>query len=155
MFVTRRRPAQGLIEPPAGQRVGVAQDYHLAAQWLTEAARQGEPYAELNLAILYADGNGVDRNLAQARELYAQAANGPVPEVAQRARQLATALPTPGRRRRTPEATSSWPGADTSSSASRPAPPPTPHCHEAPLEDPFTIRPGVYTPHAGSTLVRD
>jgi TPR repeat protein len=75
--------------------VGVAQNYRLAAQWLTQAARQGEPYAQLNLAALYVDGTGVDRNLAEARALYAQAANGPVPEVAARAKELAATLPEP------------------------------------------------------------
>jgi hypothetical protein len=44
---------------------------------------------------------------------------------------------------------------DNSSSSSRPTPPPAPHCHMAAVEDPFTIRPGVYTPHGGSTLVCD
>ena len=41
------------------------------------------------------------------------------------------------------------------SPSTRPDPPPTPHCHSAPVEDPFTIRPGLYTPHGGSTLVCD
>ena len=47
-------------------------------------------------------------------------------------------------------------GSDNSLSSARPTPPPpAPHCHSAPIEDPFTIRPGVYTPHGGSTLVCD
>jgi TPR repeat protein len=44
---------------------------------------------------------------------------------------------------------------NTSSSSSRSTPPPAPHCHMAPVENPFAITPGVYTPHGGSTLVCD
>lgn len=54
-----------------------------------------------------------------------------------------------------PSANSPWQGWDTSSSDRRPTPPPTPHCHEAPIEDPFTITPGVFTPHGGTTMVCD
>jgi TPR repeat protein len=72
---------------------GVARDFPLAAHWLGEAARQGDPYALLNLGTMYENGSGVDRDFGQARALYAQAARGGVPAVAQRARQLAAALP--------------------------------------------------------------
>jgi TPR repeat protein len=56
-----------------------------------------------------------------------------------------------------PSPWSPWMGSPISetTSTSRPAPPPAPHCHMAPVEDPFTIKPGLYTPHGGSTLVCD
>jgi TPR repeat protein len=88
-------PAQAELGACYQAGVGVARDYRLAAQWLTQAARQGDPYAQLNLAGLYVYGNGVERNLAEARALYAQAANGPVPEVAARAKELAATVPEP------------------------------------------------------------
>ena len=50
-------PAQGELGHCYEVGVGVARNYRLAAaQWLTEAARQGDPYAQLNLAALYVDG---------------------------------------------------------------------------------------------------
>ena len=167
---------------------GAAQDYQLAAHWLTEAANQGDPYGQLNLGTMYEGGTGVARNLSHARALYARAAAGPVPQVAERAKELLAAEPDssdgeapPGQAARTskrnaiiglaalaiggavvisllshsdssaaaPNAGSSWPGSSpgtaTPSCCSNPtpSPPPAPHCHLAPTDDPFTIRPGL------------
>ena len=72
---------------------GAAQDYQLAAHWLTEAANQGDPYGQLNLGTMYEDGTGVARNFSHARALYARAASSPVPQVAERAKELLAAQP--------------------------------------------------------------
>jgi Sel1 repeat len=86
-------PAQARLGAGYLTGSGAAQDYHQAARWLTAAARQDDPWAQLLLGGMYADGTGVDQNLGEARALYAQAAAGPVPEAAERARESAAALP--------------------------------------------------------------
>jgi hypothetical protein len=139
---------------------------------------------------MYEDGIGVARNLSHARALYARAASGPVPQVAERAKELLAAQPdssddeaVPGQAAHSskrnaiiglaalaiggavvisllshsgsddtsaaaPNVGSSWPGSSGTAtpvccSNPAPTPPPAPHCHLAPTDDPFTIRPGL------------
>jgi hypothetical protein len=164
---------------------GVPKDAATAARLYAEAARAGLPEAMYRLAFLYADGNGVSRDPAAAVSWFYQAAkqghaaaqmelgfafllgNGDssktnavigVAATVIVGAMLLSFLSRSGSGDSAvapPSASSSWPGSDTSTSDSRPPPPPAPHCHEAPVEDPFTIRAGVYTLHGGSTLVCD
>src|SRR5215472_817183 len=63
-----------------------------AAQWLTLAAAAHHPVAEFELGELYETGNGVEKDLAIARELYRDAAARGVPGAKER---LATLPPAP------------------------------------------------------------
>lgn len=68
-------------------------DYRQAAYWLTKAAQQGEPHAQLNLGWLYESGRGVERNLQQARALYASAARSSDPSVSEFAKKFLADMP--------------------------------------------------------------
>ena len=52
----------------------LAQDQGKAAQWYARAAEQGIAAAQNNLALMYAKGTGVDRDLVKAAELWRAAA---------------------------------------------------------------------------------
>ena len=54
---------------------GIAQDYVRAAQCYTEAAQQDHSLAQLNLAALYARGQGVTRNETKALMWLTKSAN--------------------------------------------------------------------------------
>ena len=69
------------------------QDYQQAADWLTKAAQQGEPYAQVNLGWLYESGSGVERNPQHAKALYLSASRSDVPELAESARKFAADMP--------------------------------------------------------------
>ena len=47
---------------------GVARDDRKAAEWLEKAAVRGNVYAEMKLGDLYANGQGVPKNLAVAAD---------------------------------------------------------------------------------------
>lgn len=64
--------------------VGLERDYAVARAWLAKAAAQQEPYAYVNLAMLYRDGLGGSADKAKARTLFQEAVRHGVPE-AQRA----------------------------------------------------------------------
>jgi len=51
-----------------------AEYYKLAAGWYRKAAEQGSLAGQLRLAVLYRDGRGVSRDMAQAAEWYRKAA---------------------------------------------------------------------------------
>jgi hypothetical protein len=61
------------------QGFGIAQDYAMAANWLTVASRNGNVYATANLGILFRDGLGVERDPEKARQLLQQAASEGLP----------------------------------------------------------------------------
>lgn len=52
----------------------ISQNYSQAARWYGVAARQGIAAAQNNLALMYAQGRGVDRNVSGAIELWLSAA---------------------------------------------------------------------------------
>jgi TPR repeat protein len=54
----------------------VAQDYGMAAHWLTGSAERGDARAALALADLYVEGTGVDRSYVTAARWYEIAARG-------------------------------------------------------------------------------
>jgi len=54
---------------------GIDQDYVQAVQCYTEAAEQGHPRAQLNLAALYEHGQGVARDQGRAMAWLSKAAN--------------------------------------------------------------------------------
>ena len=64
---------------------GFTQDYNQAATWLTRAAQQGDPYAILNLGVLYQNGWGVEQNPRTAHDLYMKVVDNPNPQVARAA----------------------------------------------------------------------
>jgi hypothetical protein len=66
--------------------LGIPRDYRQAVTWLDKAAREGDQSAQYNLGRLYEAGLGVPANPQQARKLYIQAAQGPDPDVADKAR---------------------------------------------------------------------
>ncbi len=71
------------------------QDYGEAARLFGHAAAAGDPVAQLDLGVLYANGWGVAQDVPRARSLFTQAVNSGVPEVAARARQLSAQLAAP------------------------------------------------------------
>ncbi len=48
--------------------------YQCAAHWFAKAAEQGHKRAQNHLGLLYARGEGVEKDLAQAAHWYAKAA---------------------------------------------------------------------------------
>lgn len=79
-----------------GQSTGQGkQDFAQAAHWFTEASRQGNPTAQIDLAILYENGWGVTRDLQKARDLFLQASTSPIPEIASQAKELAAQISSP------------------------------------------------------------
>ena len=66
--------AQNAVGFMTASGVGFARDYRLARAWFGKAADQQDPYGYVNLATLYREGLGVDRDIGQARQLYEQAA---------------------------------------------------------------------------------
>jgi hypothetical protein len=88
----RKAADQGhvLSESSLGQAymtgLGVPRDYRQAVTWLDRAAREGDQWAQYNLGTLYELGLGVPASPQQARKLYVQAAQGPDPDVAGKAR---------------------------------------------------------------------
>jgi uncharacterized protein len=54
---------------------GVQQDYAKAVEWYTKAAEQGMPRAQFNLGSMYAGGQGVPVNFAEAYYWLALAAD--------------------------------------------------------------------------------
>lgn len=57
-----------------GEKYAAAQDYKQAAGWYRKAAEQGNPAAEIHLADLYRNGQGVERDKDQAANWYRKAA---------------------------------------------------------------------------------
>jgi TPR repeat protein len=55
--------------------IGVAQDYHKAAELFTLAANQGDASALNNLGMIYSNGIGVAQDFNKAAELYTLTAN--------------------------------------------------------------------------------
>ena len=47
--------------------IGLEQDDKVARLWLSRAADQGNGYAQANLAVLYRDGRGGDKDIDKAR----------------------------------------------------------------------------------------
>jgi TPR repeat protein len=101
---------QGNVEAETGLAYGYMhglggglQDYRLAAQWFSQAAGQGDGFAQLNLGLLNERGWGVSQDFQQARRLYLQAGESSVPEIADIGKKYAANVPdAPGR---TPERT--------------------------------------------------
>jgi TPR repeat protein len=56
---------------------GRKKDYQLAAQYFSKAASMGNAEGVYNLAILTAEGNGVERNFKESHQLLLQAAEMP------------------------------------------------------------------------------
>ena len=56
------------------------------ARWFREAAQRGDDYARVLLADLYVEGRGVGESPADARPLYAQAAESSDLFIAERAK---------------------------------------------------------------------
>jgi len=82
---------------------GLPQDYAQARHWFAEAAKYKPAtmdqevtlaFARMNLASLYEKGQGVDRDLDQARALYTLAAACPNAEVARMARVSLNVMPS-------------------------------------------------------------
>ncbi|MCH2390585.1 MAG: sel1 repeat family protein, partial [Nitrospinales bacterium] len=54
--------------------VGVPTDFEEAVKWYQLSANQGNADAQNNLATMYADGEGIERNAHKAAKLYESAA---------------------------------------------------------------------------------
>jgi TPR repeat protein len=65
--------AQNAVGYMVAKGVGLTIDYDAARGWLGKAAKQDDPYALMNLALLYRDGLGVPKDVPQARQLLARA----------------------------------------------------------------------------------
>ena len=61
-----------------------------AVKWFALAAEQGNPYAQFNLAELYASGSSVKRDLQRAFSLYSLA--GKTLDVSEQLRQISSLL---------------------------------------------------------------
>jgi TPR repeat protein len=66
--------AEAAADNAAGVAAYMAGDYETAKKELTAAAEKGDTQAELNLAMFYFNGKGVDRDLAEARRWLTAAA---------------------------------------------------------------------------------
>ena len=53
---------------------GLTQSSKIAIQSYTLAAHQGHPTAQLNLGVMYANGDGIEQSFSKARELWTKAA---------------------------------------------------------------------------------
>ena len=51
-------------------------DYRQAAGWFEQAARQGDPEAQNNLGVIYANGLGIEKDLKKAYLWFALATAG-------------------------------------------------------------------------------
>lgn len=58
-----------------GGRIGLPKDLEQAAHWYREAAKQGDPFAEVSLGIFYDFGKGVPRDYVLAYIWYERAAS--------------------------------------------------------------------------------
>jgi TPR repeat protein len=84
--------AEMLLNGEAG-----APDPKAALPWLTQAAAAHHPIAEYRMGVFYEEGTLVEKNLAFARTLYADAAARGVPEAKERLARLGgPAAPAPG-----------------------------------------------------------
>ena len=55
-------------------RVSIGRNAHEAVKWFRAAAEQGHAYAQYNLGLSYADGDGVEQDKAEAAKWYGKAA---------------------------------------------------------------------------------
>jgi TPR repeat protein len=75
---------------------GVFRNEAEAIQWFRKAADGGFAPAQIHLAILYENGwGGVNQDLEKAKQLFLQAANSAVPEIANQAKRMAASIPSP------------------------------------------------------------
>lgn len=64
---------EAISKGPSGQVLN--NDPELAAGWFFRAAEQGYADAQFNLGLMYANGEGVEQDMAQAVDLFKKAAN--------------------------------------------------------------------------------
>ena len=69
--------------------VGLTRDYMISRAWLNRASQQNNPYADMNLAMLYRDGLGGAPDVGRARELFKRAADRGVEQASTKLRELA------------------------------------------------------------------
>jgi len=67
--------AQNAVGYMAASGIGLSRNYEVAYAWLSKSAKQGNPYAYANLAVLFRDGLGVQKDVEQARQLKQKASN--------------------------------------------------------------------------------
>jgi TPR repeat protein len=72
--------------------LGVDRDYREARFWYKQAARLGDPYAQMRVAQLYEHGRGVDRNPVAAHAWYSLAAESGSAEAARERDRLHASL---------------------------------------------------------------